>query len=192
MACSEPLRWQVLSLLLQREGYEELAEKCIFVAGHKASTCNISKHSPEKRYHLHGTLWNPEPAAMWDFRIRWRRCMWLLLQFKSRDPPSPGVFVQAAFAGHHWSLSHTIQPPGRDLRNATKSWIDICGACVHLLVLQVAPNSQHQITRACCTLMILDLLAILSYLFCRTPRIKLVMPTLVHFQSEVVVKAVLR
>jgi hypothetical protein len=27
---------QVLSLLLQREGYEELAEKCIFVAGHKA------------------------------------------------------------------------------------------------------------------------------------------------------------
>eukprot|EP00438_Fugacium_kawagutii_P004568 Skav202826 [mRNA] locus=scaffold3852:192174:193262:- [translate_table: standard] len=28
---------QVLSLLLQREGYEELAEKCIFVAGHKAA-----------------------------------------------------------------------------------------------------------------------------------------------------------
>ena len=29
-------RWKVLSLLLQKEGYEELAEKCIFVAGHKA------------------------------------------------------------------------------------------------------------------------------------------------------------
>eukprot|EP00930_Biecheleria_cincta_P046612 TRINITY_DN32164_c0_g1_i1.p1 TRINITY_DN32164_c0_g1~~TRINITY_DN32164_c0_g1_i1.p1 ORF type:complete len:421 (-),score=56.66 TRINITY_DN32164_c0_g1_i1:313-1575(-) len=33
---------QVVSLLLQREGYEELAEKCIFVAGHKVTTDRLA------------------------------------------------------------------------------------------------------------------------------------------------------
>ena len=32
---------QVLSLLLQREGYGELAEKCIFVAGHKDKSASM-------------------------------------------------------------------------------------------------------------------------------------------------------
>jgi len=33
---------QVLSLLLQREGYEDIAEKCIFVAGHKVTTDRLT------------------------------------------------------------------------------------------------------------------------------------------------------
>ena len=97
--CSDPqvehrLRWQVLSLLLQREGYEELAEKCIFVAGHKASTCNSWQAFPwegvSSTWPMKGTVWNLEPVTMWDFRVRWSRRMWPLLQFKCFVLPVPG------------------------------------------------------------------------------------------------------
>ena len=43
---------QVLSLLLQREGYEELAEKCIFVAGHKVTTDRLAIPFSKGRYLL--------------------------------------------------------------------------------------------------------------------------------------------
>ncbi|CAK9093882.1 unnamed protein product [Durusdinium trenchii] len=43
---------QVLSLLLQKEGYEELAEKCIFVAGHKVTTDRLAIPFSKGRYLL--------------------------------------------------------------------------------------------------------------------------------------------
>ncbi|CAJ1354126.1 unnamed protein product, partial [Effrenium voratum] len=43
---------QVLSLLLQQKGYEELAEKCIFVAGHKVTTDRLAIPFSKGRYLL--------------------------------------------------------------------------------------------------------------------------------------------
>ena len=184
----------MLSLLLQREGYEELAEKCIFVAGHKASTCNIWQAFPwegvSSTWPMKGTVWNLEPVTMWDFRVRWSRRMWPLLQFKCFVLPVPGSLCNLLWQVTTDRLAIPFSHPAETwgMRLNRYLW------CLCSLTVPAAPNSQDQITRVCCILMILDWLAILRCLFYRTPRIKLVMPTLVHCQnkSALVVKAVLR